>query len=343
VDDGGWRIEIKKYPKLTQVGAWRAGVGFGFKPESTTAYGPDGRYGGFYTQDDIREIVKYAEALHITIVPEIEMPGHSVAALTAYPELSCTGGPYTPQMAGGVLHGVYCAGKDESFAFLQDVLAEVFQLFPGKYIHIGGDEVPKDNWKKCELCQARIKAERLKNEHELQSWFIRRMEKFINAQHRNLIGWSEIREGGLAENATVMDWIGGGLEAASQGHDVIMTPKSFCYFDYYQSLDQAAEPKAICCYLALSKVYAFEPVPENLPADKQGHILGGQGNVWTEYIPNMNQVEYMTFPRACALAEVTWSPKESRNWDDFLHRLQNHAQRLDELGVNYRRGDSNQK
>jgi hexosaminidase len=337
VDDQGWRIAIQKYPKLTQAGAWRSGVGFGFKPDSTTAYGPDGRYGGFYNQDDVREIVAFAAARHITIVPEIEMPGHSVAALSAYPELSCAGGPLTTPLKGGVMHGIYCAGKDESFVFLQNVLAEVFQLFPGQYIHIGGDEVPKNIWKECERCQARIKAEGLKNEHELQSWFIRRMEKFINAHGKNLIGWSEIREGGLAPSAAVMDWIGGGLEAASEGHDVVMTPTDFCYFDYYQSRDQTAEPKAICCYLPLSKVYAFEPIPANLPQDKQRHILGGQGNVWTEYIPNFRQVEYMAFPRLCALSEVVWSPKEARNWENFLGRLQTDERRLDQLGVNYRR------
>jgi hexosaminidase len=336
VDDQGWRLEIKKYPKLTQAGAWRSGVGFGFKPDSTTAYGSDGRYGGFYTQEDVREIVAYAAARHITIVPEIEMPGHSVAALAAYPQFSCTGGPLTIALKGGVMHGIYCPGKDETFAFLQDVLAEVFQLFPSQYIHIGGDEVPKGVWKECERCQARIKAEGLKNEEGLQSYFVRRIEKFVNSRGRTLIGWSEILQGGLAQNAAVMDWIGGGLEAAREGHDVVMTPTEFCYFDYYQSRDQAAEPKAICCYLPLSKVYAFEPIPANLPADKQEHILGGQGNVWTEYIPNFRQVEYMAFPRLCALSEVVWSPKEARNWEDFLLRLRTDERRLDQLGVNYR-------
>ena len=242
-DDQGWRIEIKKYPRLTQVGAWREDAGFGLDPKLSTTYGPDGRYGGFYTQDDIREIVAYARGKHITIVPEIEMPGHASAALAAFPELSCTGGPYTPNAKGGVFAGVYCAGKEETFEFLQNVLAEVRQLFPGQYIHIGGDEVPKDNWKKCPRCQARMKQEGLKNEHELQSYFIRRIEKFINAQGRTLIGWSEIREGGLAQNAVVMDWIGGAVEAASAGHDVIMSPTKFCYLDYYQSTNHATEPQ----------------------------------------------------------------------------------------------------
>jgi|CZKM01.1.fsa_nt_gi hexosaminidase len=338
VDDQGWRIEIKKYPRLTQVGAWREDAGFGLDPKLSTAYGPDGRYGGYYTQKDIREIVAYASGKHITIVPEIEMPGHSCAALSAYPELSCTGGPYTPNAKGGIFAGVYCAGKDETFVFLQNVLAEVRQLFPGQYIHIGGDEVPKDNWKKCPRCQARMKQERLKTEHELQSYFIRRIEKYINAQGRNLIGWSEIREGGLAQNAVVMDWIGGAVEAAGAGHDVVMSPTKFCYLDYYQSTNHATEPKAIGNYLPLSKVYSFEPLPEKLDPQYQSHILGGQCNLWTEYVPNFKHLQFMAFPRLCALAEVTWSPKASRNWDDFTKRLQTQFQRFDQLGVNYRKG-----
>ncbi len=303
-DDQGWRIEIKKYPRLTQVGAWRDEAGFGLDPKLSTTYGPDGKYGGFYTQDDIRELVAYARGKHITIVPEIEMPGHASAALTAYPELSCSGGPYAITTKGGVFAGVYCAGKEETFEFLQNVLAEVRQLFPGQYIHIGGDEVPKDNWKKCPRCQARMKQEGLKTEHELQSYFIRRIDKFISAQRRNLIGWSEIREGGLAQNAVVMDWIGGAVEAASAGHDVVMTPTKFCYLDYYQSTNKTTEPKAIGGYLPLSKVYAFEPLPEKLDPQYQAHILGGQGNLWTEYIPNFKHAQFMVFPRLCAIAEV---------------------------------------
>ena len=340
VDDQGWRIEIKKHPKLTGVGAWRSGVGFGFAHDVTTNYGPDGRYGGFYTQDDIREIVTYAQDRHITVIPEIEMPGHSVAALSAYPQFSCNGGPYNTDIGAGVQAGVYCAGREETFAFLQDVLTEVMDLFPGPFIHIGGDEVPKDNWHKCTNCQARIQAEGLKDEHELQSYFIRRIEKFINAHGRRLIGWSEIREGGLAPSAAVMDWIGGGLEAAKAGHDVVMSPTSFCYFDYYQSRDQRAEPRAGGGFIPLDKVYAFEPVPAGLNPELQPHILGGQGNVWTEYIPHFRQVEYMTFPRLCALSEVLWSPKDSRNWGGFTNRLAVHEQRLDFLEVNYRREPS---
>jgi len=335
-DDNGWRIEIKKYPKLTSVGAWRDGVGFGLPTNSTTAYGPDGRYGGFYTQDDIREVVAYAQKLHITIVPEIEMPGHALAALAAYPEYGTGDGPFIVPLKGGVNPGIYSPAKDGTFEFLDNVLAEVFQLFPGKYVHIGGDEVPPEPWKNDAACQALMKREGLKNPDELEGWFIRRIEKFVNANGKTLIGWSEIARGGLAKNAVVMDWIGGGKEAASDGHDVVMTPTSFCYFDYYQSQDHATEPRAIGGYLPLEKAYAFEPVPAGLAPELQSHILGGQGNVWTEYIPNIRHVEYMAFPRLSALAEVTWSAKDARNFSDFTRRLKSDNQRLDQLNVNYR-------
>jgi len=336
VDDQGWRIEIKKYPRLTEVGAWRKGIGFGLDPKASTAYGPDGRYGGYYTQADIREVVAFARARHITIVPEIEMPGHSSAALMAYPQFSCTGGPFTTDLPGGVFDGVYCAGNDGSFTFVQNVLAEVFALFPGKYVHIGGDEVPTTNWVHCAKCQARMREQGLKRENELESFFIRRVEKFINAHQRNLIGWSEIREGGLATNAAVMDWVGGAVEAASADHDVVMSPLADCYFDHYQSEDHATEPYAIGGYLPLRQVYAFEPMPAKLALEYQGHILGAQANVWTEYMPSLKHVEYMIFPRLCALAEVDWSPGVSRNWDDFTRRLGMHYARLDGLGINYR-------
>jgi hexosaminidase len=337
-DDQGWRIEIKKYPKLTSVGAWRDGVGFGLAATNTTAYGPDGRYGGFYTQDDIREVVAYAEKLHINIVPEIEMPGHSLAALSAYPEYGSGPGPFKISMGAGVNPGIFSPAKDETFEFLQNVLTEVFELFPSKYIHIGGDEVPKGPWKKDEACQALMKRENLKDEQELQSWFNRRMEKFINAHGKTLLGWSEILQGGLAQNAAIMDWIGGAREAASTGHDVVMSPTSHCYFDFYQTKDQANEPKAMGYggALTLQKVYSFEPIPAKLAPEMQKHILGAQGNVWTEYIENIRHVEYMAFPRLSALSEVTWSPKEARNFDDFVRRLKTDNQRLDQLGVNYR-------
>jgi hexosaminidase len=337
-DDHGWRIEIKKYPKLTEVGAWRAGVGFGFDSNSTAAYGSDGRYGGFYTQEDIRDVVKYAAARHITIVPEIEMPGHSTAALAAYPQYSCTGGPFEPAMTAGVFNGIYDPAKEETFQFLADVIAEVAPLFPGKYFHIGGDEVPKATWQKSADCHALMKREGLKNEEELQSWFVRRIEKIVNANGHSMIGWSEILQGGLAQNAAVMDWIGGAKEAAGAGHDVVMTPTGYCYFDFYQSSNHVAEPKAAAWGgpLTLSRMYAFDPMPTNVPPELQTYILGAQGNLWTEQIPNFKHAEYMTFPRACALAEVTWSAKDAHNWDDFLRRLQIQMQRFDELNINYR-------
>ena len=339
-DDQGWRLEIKKYPKLTEVGAWRKGIGFGLDPKESTAYGPDGRYGGFYSQADIRELVAYAQSRHIAIVPEIEMPGHASAALAAYPQYSCFGGPYNTD--GGDQPGVFCAGNDQTFEFLQNVLAEVCEMFPGKYVHIGGDEVSPDNWNKCPKCQARETKEGLKNAHELESYFIRRIEKFLNAQGRTLVGWSEIREGGLAQNATIMDWIGGAVESAREGHDVVMTPTEYCYLDYYQSTNsQPAEPKAIGGYLPLKQVYAFEPVPAKLEPQFRSRIIGVQGNLWTEYIASLRYAEYMALPRLCALAEVAWSPAQSRNYDGFIGRLRLHVQRLDRLGMNYRHASVN--
>ena len=335
-DDNGWRIEIKKYPKLTSVGAWRDGVGFGLASNSTTAYGPDGRYGGFYTQADIREVVAYAAARHITVVPEIEMPGHALAALAAYPQFGTGDGPFAIPLQGGVNPGIFSPAKDGTFEFLTNVLTEVFQLFPGQYIHIGGDEVPPGPWEKDAACQALMKREGLKSPAELESWFIRRIEKFVSANGRTLIGWSEIARGGLAQSAVVMDWIGGGKAAATDGHDVVMTPTSFCYFDYYQSRDHATEPRAIGGYLPLAKVYSFDPVPAGLAPEFQSHILGAQGNLWTEYVPNLKHAEYMAFPRLSALAEVAWSAPAARHWDDFRRRLRIQEQRLDELGINYR-------
>jgi hexosaminidase len=328
VDDNGWRIQIKKYPKLTEVGAWRHGIEHGLDPKSSTAYRADGLYGGFYTQDDIRDIVAYAQKLHITIVPEIEMPGHSGAALRSYPELSCT---------GTAKSDVYCAGKDATFTFLDDVLAEVFDLFPCKYIHIGGDEVNKSHWQRCAACKAREISEKLKNEHELQSYFIRRIEKFINSRGKTLVGWSEIRQGGLAQNAVVMDWIGGAVESAREGHDVVMSPTSHCYFDYAQA--RSGEPRSIGGFISLARVYGFEPIPASLEAEHHARILGAQGNVWTEYIPNIAHVEYMSFPRGTALAEVTWTPREKKDYAGFLARLPNLLAHLDAMGVHYRKPD----
>ena len=332
-DDQGWRVEIKRYPKLTEEAAWRKSIGFGLNAKDSTAYRADGRYGGFYTQEDVRELVAYARARYITIVPEIEMPGHSGGALSAYPELSCFGGPYNRD-GGGM--GIYCPGNDRAFDFLQDVLAEVIDLFPGTYIHIGGDEVGKQQWKRCPKCQARIKQEGLKDEHELQSYFVRRIERFINSRGRTLIGWDEILEGGLAPKATVMSWrsIESAVVAAEAGHDVVMTPTSNCYFDYCQA--KTGEPRAIGGFLPLQPVYGFDPMPAKISPEKAHHILGAGGTLWSEFFPNYAHVQYMTYPRACAMAEVTWTDPQRKNWDDFKRRLEVHLQRLKAQGVRYR-------
>lgn len=337
-EDQGWRIEIKKYPKLTEIGAWRVDrEDHPWDQREMQRPGEKATYGGFYTQNDVREIIEYASRRAITVIPEIEMPAHAIAALAAYPELSCTGGPFTV-MPGGIwpIRDIYCAGNEKTFAFLEDVLTEVMDLFPSKYIHIGGDEAAKDNWKACPKCQARMRIEGLKNEEELQSYFIRRIEKFLISQNRKLIGWDEILQGGLAPEATVMSWRGmdGGVAAARQGHEVIMTPTDYCYFDYYQA--EEGEPPGIGGFLPLEKVYSFEPMPDVLTADQKRLILGGQGNVWTEYIPTPEHAEYMALPRMAAMAEVLWSPKERKNLADFLRRMQIHYNRLDLAGVHYR-------
>ncbi len=323
-EDQGWRIEIKKYPKLTQVGAWRSEG--------------DERYGGFYTQDEIRDIVAYAAERYINIVPEIEMPGHSLAALAAYPELSCTGGPFEVATKWGIYDDVYCAGNDKTFEFLKNVLDEVLALFPSETIHVGGDECPKTRWNVCPKCQQRKKQEGLADEEELQSYFMKRIARYLESKGRRLIGWDEILQGGLAPGATVMSWRGmsGGIKAAQSGHDVVMTPTTYCYFDYRQS-DKADEPGSEHGpVLTLKTVYEFEPTPPELSPQDAKHVLGAQGNVWTEHMEDPQRVEYMTVPRMCALAEVTWSPRENRNWDDFLVRLKKHLSRLDTIHVHYR-------
>jgi hexosaminidase len=338
VDDQGWRIEIKKYPKLTSVGAWRVDhedKPWGARPPQQP--GEKATYGGFYTQEDIKEIVAYAQAHFMNVVPEIEMPAHVTSALAAYPQFSCKGTPLTVP-SGGLwpITDIYCAGNDSTFLFLQDVLSEVIDLFPSKYIHVGGDEATKTEWGKCPKCKKRIKDENLKNVGELQSYFMKRMEKFVNSKGRTLLGWDEILEGGLPAEATVMSWRGfqGGIEAANQGHDVVMTPTSDCYFDYYQGpMDQ--EPLAIGGYLPLSKVYNFNPVAPEISAEGAKHILGGQANLWTEFVPTFKHAEYMTFPRIAALAEAVWSPEEVRNWDDFSRRIKLFMKRYDQLGINY--------
>ncbi len=340
-DDNGWRIEIKKYPKLTEVGAWRVDrENLPWDKRPSQKPGEKATYGGFYTQDDIREIVHYASRRFIEVIPEIEMPAHSVEVLAAYPELSCTGGPFSvPPGSYWPNSDIYCAGNDSVFTFLQDVLTEVMDLFPSRYIHVGGDEADKTNWKKCPKCQARIAGEGLKDEKELQSYFIKRIEKFIVSKGRKLIGWDEILEGGLAPEATVMSWRGvdGGIEAAQQGHPVIMTPTSYCYFDYYQA-DPDFEPRATGAPVTLKKVYSFEPTPPELTPEQQKFIIGAQGNLWAEFIPSIAQAEYMAIPRMIALAEVVWSPKKERNWDDFRMRLKKQFARLDMLHVNYCKG-----
>ncbi|HUR65742.1 MAG TPA: family 20 glycosylhydrolase [Chitinophagaceae bacterium] len=349
-DDQGWRIEIKKYPKLTSVGGWRNGTIIGRYPGT----GNDGiKYGGYYTQDEIKEVVKYATERFITVIPEIEMPGHSSAAIAAYPELSCFPNEptikYFPkqckwygdstgkqvQQTWGVFDDVFCAGQEKTFSFLEDVLDEVLALFPSKYVHVGGDECPKENWKRCPNCQKRIKENNLKDEHGLQSYFIQRMEKYLNKNGKILIGWDEILEGGLAPNAVVMSWRGekGGIDAAKQKHNVIMTPGNPVYFDHTQSENE--DSVTIGGFNPIEKVYAYEPVPKELSTDEEKYVLGAQANMWAEYMKNTKKVEYMLFPRISALSEVLWSKKENRNWDDFQKRLLVQFKRYDQWKVNY--------
>ena len=333
-DDQGWRIEIKKYPKLTKAGAYRSGTLKGHAGDGDESF-DSLRYGGFYTQDEIKEIVRYAEQRHITIVPEIEMPGHAVAALAAYPEYSCTGGPFEVEKKWGVFDDVFCP-REETFAFLKDILTEVIALFPGKYIHIGGDECPKTRWHDCPKCQSLMLSKGLKNEAELQSYFISRIDSFLTSKGRNTIGWDEILEGGLAPNAAIMSWRGteGGIEAAHLHHKVVMTPGSYCYFDHYQG-NPAGEPLAIGGYTTLEKVYSFEPVPSELKPEERQYIIGAQANLWTEYIPTVEQAEYMVFPRICALAEVQWLAPEKKDYKNFKQRLLNHFAILEKLNINY--------
>lgn len=352
-EDQGWRIEIKKYPRLTIIGGYRNGTIIGKNPGT----GNDNtRYGGYYSQDEIREIVAYAAKRYITVIPEIEMPGHSSAAIAAYPWLSCFPDrptnmkKSTPAQGGyqavkkvtegwGVFEDVYCAGNDSTFMFLQDVMDEVLVLFPSEYIHIGGDECPKTHWKQCSKCQKRIKNEGLKDEHELQRYFIQRMEQYLNAKGRKIIGWDEILEGGLAPNAIVMSWRGekGGIEAVRQKHDVIMTPNAYLYFDQYQA-KASEEPLAIGGYNPLSKVYSYDPVPKELIPEEAKYIKGVQANLWTEYVKTPEHVEYMLLPRIAALSETAWSQPEQKNWNDFTQRMEKRFLLYDALGINYSKG-----
>lgn len=333
-EDGGWRIEIKKHPELTQKGAWRSSTQVTHDPNNQDRV----PHGGFYTQEQVRSIVKYASDRHVTIIPEIEMPGHSMAALSVYPELSCTGGPFAVPLAWGIKNDIFCAGNENTFRFLEDVLTEVIDLFPSEYIHIGGDEAPKARWEACEKCQARIKQEQLKDEHELQSYFIQRIEKFINSKGKKIIGWDEILEGGLAPNAAVMSWRGekGGIDAANMGHEVIMSPNNYLYFDYYQSLDKENEPINIGGYLPLSKVYSYEPYTSKITKEQLKYIKGVQGNIWMEYIHSKELMYYMTYPRALALAEIGWSPSSKKDYGSFLIRLPARLADLDRRGVLFR-------
>lgn len=331
-DDQGWRVEIKKYPKLTEVGSFRPQTVIG---KNTGQF--DGKpVSGFYTQDDLREIVAYAEDRYITVVPEIDMPGHMVAAITAYPELG-DGRPAEVMQTWGVSNQVLNT-KDSTVQFCKDVLDEIMAIFPSQFIHVGGDECPKTQWENDPAEQQRMKERGLKDEHELQSWFIRQMDAHLTSKGRRLIGWDEILEGGLAENATVMSWRGteGGIAAANQGNDVVMSPTSHLYLDYYQG-EPENEPFAIGGFVPLEKVYAFDPVPAELATDNHTHILGVQGNLWSEYIKDFRHMEYMAFPRGCAVAEIGWSPQSEREFGDFQQRMQLHYQRLERLDVNYRR------
>ncbi len=332
-DDQGWRIEIKKYPKLTQIGSRRKEtiIDKNFDP-----YIGDGKpYSGFYTQEEIREVVAYANERFVTIIPEIEMPGHAVAALSAYPEYSCRQSPLETLTKWGISDDIYCS-KDETFEFLFDILDEVLELFPGEYIHIGGDEAPKTRWKECKHCQANIKKHALKDEHELQSYFIGRIDSFLTSKGRKTIGWDEILEGGLAKNAAVMSWRGekGGIAAASQKHHVVMSPGSHCYFDHYQG-DKKVEPLAIGGYTPLKKVYSYHPIPKELEEAYHPFVLGAQGNVWTEYMETPEHVMYMALPRLCALSEVLWSGPNKSSYTEFTGRLIPHFNLLDTLGFNY--------
>lgn len=331
-DDQGWRIEIKKYPKLIEVGSKR-------KESMIGPYGDnqfDGTpYEGHYTQEEIKEVIEYAKKLHINIVPEIELPGHALAALTAYPELGCTGGPYEVATKWGVFDDVFCP-KDETFEFLQDVLDEVIALFPSEYIHIGGDECPKTRWKECAHCQALMEKEGLKNEEELQSYFIHRIEEYVNSKGRNIIGWNEILEGGLAPNAAVMSWTGvdGGIEAAKAGNYAVMTPGGYCYFDHYQGEPQN-EPLAFGGYTPLDKIYSYHPIPKELTEEEGKYILGVQANLWAEYILDFKQIEYMLMPRLMALSEVGWGTNRPDEYLAFENKVVQHFDILTEKNINF--------
>lgn len=333
-DDQGWRIEIKKYPKLQTIASKRKETLIGHYSNTPIRY--DGKeYGGYYTQEDIKEIVEYAKQRYIKIIPEIEMPGHASAALAAYPQLGCRDEKYETATTWGIFEEVFCT-KEETFVFLQNVLDEVVELFPSEYIHIGGDECPKKRWKECPICQNRIKENNLKDEYELQSYFMNRIEKYLETKGKKVIGWDEILEGGLMGNATVMSWQGeaGGIAAAKSGHDAIMSPTAFLYFDYYQGSAEV-EPLGIGGFVPLKKVYDFEPIPNELNETQAKHIIGVQANTWTEYIPTFKKVQYMDIPRIAALSEIAWTKKENKDYSSFLKRLERQIELYNYYGYNY--------
>jgi len=337
-DDQGWRIEIKKYPKLTSIGSSRRMevAGHISAPDWTWKVG---NYGGFYTQDDIREVVAYAKKCHVTIIPEIELPGHAMAALSAYPEFSCSGGPFEVVGRWGVFHDIFCS-REETFLFFQDVFTEVAALFPGEYIHLGGDEAPKTRWQRCKFCQDRMAKEGLKNENQLQTYFMNRIEKFLQTKGKKVICWDEVVDGGMSKTATVMSWRGeeGGIQAAKYGNDVIMTPHKSVYFDKYQG-DKSKEPLAIGGFLPIEKVYEYNPIPNVLTKEEAKRIKGVQANVWTEYMSDEKQVEYMVFPRIAALAEISWTLPEKKNYENFNIRLKALTEHYSCLKLNYRKAN----
>ncbi|MDR6785227.1 hexosaminidase [Pedobacter africanus] len=337
-DNQGWRIEIKKYPLLTSVGAWRKRSLIGHFEEQPERFDTL-PHGGFYTQEQIRDIIAYAQGKYITVVPEIDLPGHCTSALAGYPELGCgeKPGPFEVKDKWGVFDDVYCAGKENTFKFLEDVFTEVAALFPGKVIHIGGDECRKTNWKTCTYCQARMKKEGLKDEHELQGYFINRIAQVLKAKNKRVIGWDEILEGNrLTSDALVMSWRGtsGGVTAAKKHHDVVMTPTTYLYLDYYQGSPEL-EPLTIDGFNTLERVYNFEPIPAALNADEVKYIKGIQGNIWTEFIPDFHHLQYMAFPRLSALAEVAWSTPEKKNWEKFKQKMETEYSRYEASGINY--------
>ena len=331
-EDAGWRIEIKKYPLLTQIGAWRRGTQSNHDPASFDRL----PHGGFYTQEQIKDVVEYAQQKNITIIPEFDMPGHTLTVLAAYPEVSCTGGPFKVLEQWGIQEDILCAGNEHTYKMVEDILDEILELFPSEIIHIGGDEAPKERWKACHKCQAKMEEQNLQNEDELQSYFIKRVSTYLQSKGRRALGWDEIMDGGLAPNTMVMSWRGeeGGIKAAQLGHEVVMAPNVFMYLDYYQGVPEE-EPLNIWGDVPLRRVYEYEPFSPQIPAENHKYIIGVQGNLWMEYIHSLPKLDYMAFPRLAAVAEVNWSEPE-KDFDDFQTRLSYNLRWLDKKGVNFR-------